>query len=346
MQALVTGCAGFIGSHLTESLLDDGHPVLGIDCFNDNYGRRDKLRNLEQARSWDSFEFVPIDLARGDLRDLVVGCDVVFHLAAEPGVRASWGGRFETFVRNNVLATQHLLDAVSGSPGTRLVYASSSSVYGEAETLPTSEDVVPKPHSPYGVTKLAGEHICSLYHANYGVPVVSLRYFSVYGPRQRPDMAFSRFSRSLIEGAPIEVFGDGRQTRDFTYVTDVVSATRAAAQAEGAAGGVYNIGGGSRISVLEALELLRVMRRQDRRGPLRRAAGRGRPRHRSRQHRRPARPWFRAHDRRRRRPRRPVRVDGGALRRAGDGGARVADRKPGRGLEPLTPSLPWRCSTN
>ncbi len=256
MQALVTGCAGFIGSHLTESLLDDGHPVLGIDCFNDNYGRRDKLRNLEQARSWDSFEFVPIDLARGDLRDLVVGCDVVFHLAAEPGVRASWGGRFETFVRNNVLATQHLLDAVSGSPGTRLVYASSSSVYGEAETLPTSEDVVPKPHSPYGVTKLAGEHICSLYHANYGVPVVSLRYFSVYGPRQRPDMAFSRFSRSLIEGAPIEVFGDGRQTRDFTYVTDVVSATRAAAQAEGAAGGVYNIGGGSRISVLEALELL------------------------------------------------------------------------------------------
>jgi nucleoside-diphosphate-sugar epimerase len=256
MDALVTGCAGFIGSHLTESLLGDGNRVLGVDCFNDNYGRRDKLHNLEQAQSWDSFEFVPIDLARGDLHDLVLDCDVVFHLAAEPGVRASWTSRFEAYVRNNVLATQHLLDAVSSSPGTRVVYASSSSVYGEAESLPTTEDALPKPHSPYGVTKLAAEHTCSLYHANHGVPVVSLRYFSVYGPRQRPDMAFNRFSRAIIEGKPIDVFGDGHQTRDFTYVADVVTATRAAAEAESAAGGVYNIGGGSRIGLREALALL------------------------------------------------------------------------------------------
>ena len=256
MQALVTGCAGFIGSHLTESLLDDGHTVLGIDCFNDNYGRRDKLENLEQARSWDSFEFIPIDLARGDLHSLVAECEVVFHLAAEPGVRASWGRRFETYVRNNVLATQHVLDAVSDAPGCRVVYASSSSVYGEAETLPTGEDVLPRPHSPYGVTKLAAEHLCGLYHLNYGVPVVSLRYFSVYGPRQRPDMAFNRFSRAIITGEPIEVFGDGHQTRDFTYVADVVRATRAAAGSDQAVGGVYNVGGGSRISVREAIGVL------------------------------------------------------------------------------------------
>lgn len=256
MRALVTGCAGFIGSHLTESLLKDGAQVLGVDCFNDNYGRSDKLRNLEQARSWDSFEFVPIDLARGHLQDLVVECDVIFHLAAEPGVRASWGQRFETYIRNNVLATQHVLDAVRSAPGARVVYASSSSVYGEAASLPTSEETLPQPYSPYGVTKLAAEHLCSLYHGNYGVPTVSLRYFSVYGPRQRPDMAFHRFSKAILTGDEIHVFGDGLQTRDFTYVADVVRATRAAGDAGRAVGRIYNIGGGSRISVREALEEL------------------------------------------------------------------------------------------
>src|SRR3954451_3787631 len=153
-SALVTGCAGFIGSHLTESLLADGVPVLGVDCFNDNYGRAQKLENLAHARAWDAFEFVPIDLARGDLRDLVEEVDVVFHLAAEPGVRASWGARFEHYLRNNVQATQHLCEAVRAAGGARLVYASSSSIYGEAETLPTSEDTLPRPYSPYGVTKL------------------------------------------------------------------------------------------------------------------------------------------------------------------------------------------------
>ncbi len=256
MRALVTGCAGFIGSHLTESLLADGHSVLGIDCFNDNYGRRDKLANLTHAQTWDEFDFVPVDLSRGDLHEIVDECDAVFHIAAEPGVRASWSQRFETYVRNNVTATQHLLEAASRRPEKRFVYASSSSVYGQAETFPTTEDVVPRPHSPYGVTKLAAEHLCSTYHANFGVQAVSLRFFSVYGPRQRPDMAFNAFCRAALAGEPIVVFGDGLQTRDFTYVGDVVRAVRSACEAETAVGGVYNIGGGSRVALRDALEII------------------------------------------------------------------------------------------
>ena len=231
MRTLVTGCAGFIGSHLTESLLADGHVVLGVDCFNDNYGRRDKLENLAHAQQWDGFEFVPVDLSRGDLHDLVEECDVVFHLAAEPGVRASWSGRFETYVRNNVVATQHLLEAARRVPERRVVYASSSSVYGQAEQLPTAEDVLPQPFSPYGMTKLAAEHLCGLYHANYGVETVSLRYFTVYGPRQRPDMAFNIFCRAALAGETITIYGDGSQTRDFTFVGDIVAATPGASAA-------------------------------------------------------------------------------------------------------------------
>jgi UDP-glucuronate 4-epimerase len=256
MRALVTGCAGFIGSHLTESLLSDGASVLGVDCFNDNYGRRQKLSNLRRVSDWGEFEFAPIDLSRGDLYDLVAECDTVFHLAAEPGVRPSWGARFDAYLRNNVAATQHLLEAAKGQPLDRFVYASSSSVYGHAQRLPTPEDVVPRPYSPYGVTKLSAENLCRLYHANYDVPTVSLRYFSVYGPRQRPDMAFNAFCRAALEHQPIQVFGDGRQTRDFTYVGDVVAATRAAAETRGAEGGVYNIGGGSRVSLADAIAAL------------------------------------------------------------------------------------------
>jgi UDP-glucuronate 4-epimerase len=255
-RGLVTGCAGFIGSHLTQSLLDDGIEVLGVDSFNDNYGRADKLRNVQRVADWEGFEFAPIDLARGDLDDLVADCDVVYHLAAEPGVRPSWGQRFESYVRNNLLATQHLLEAAARHPVERFVYASSSSVYGQAERFPTPEDEVPRPLSPYGLTKLGGEHLCHLYHANVGIPTVSLRYFSVYGPRQRPDMAFNIFCRAAIERKPIEVLGDGRQTRDFTYVDDVVRATRAAAETPAAAGEIYNIGGGSQVSLLETIELI------------------------------------------------------------------------------------------
>lgn len=255
-RALVTGCAGFIGSHLTESLLADGLEVLGVDCFNENYGRREKLRNLDVAREWDAFEFVPVDLSRGDLRDLVADADVLFHLAAEPGVRASWGRHFERYLRNNVMATQHLLDAARGWPEKRLVFASSSSVYGQAEVFPTPETATPQPLSPYGMTKLAAEHLCLLYHANYGVNATSLRFFTVYGPRQRPDMAFDIFCRRALMGEPITVYGDGRQTRDFTFVGDVVRALRLAAESASAPGRIYNIGGGSQVGLAEMIEML------------------------------------------------------------------------------------------
>ncbi len=277
VKALVTGCAGFIGSHLTESLLEHGAEVLGVDCFNDNYGRPQKLRNLELAQEWDGFEFVPIDLARGALEDLVEDCDQIFHLAAEPGVRPSWGTRFELYVRNNVLATQHLLEAVKGSSGKRFVYASSSSVYGHAEQLPTSESAVPAPFSPYGLTKLSGEHLCRVYHANYGLDAVSLRYFTVFGPRQRPDMAFQILCAAVAANQTFEIYGDGEQTRDFTHVSDTVAATMAAGTADGVSGRTFNIGGGSRISLNEAVAALgeiaerepQVVRRPAQRGDVR-----------------------------------------------------------------------------
>jgi UDP-glucuronate 4-epimerase len=256
VRALVTGCAGFIGSHLAESLLLDGHDVLGVDVLLDNYASAVKLGNLARAREFDSFHFRSLDLGEAPLEPLVEVCDVVFHLAAEPGVRTSWGTRFESYQRNNVLATQRLLEAVKPFPDKRVVYASSSSVYGDAERLPADEDTLPRPFSPYGVTKLAAEHLCVLYHGNYGLATVSLRYFSVYGPRQRPDMAFHRFCRAALQRTSLTVFGDGEQARDFTFVDDVVAATRAAALAPGAPGRVYNIGGGSRTSVNEALALI------------------------------------------------------------------------------------------
>jgi nucleoside-diphosphate-sugar epimerase len=256
MTVLVTGCAGFVGSHLTESLLSDGYTVIGVDCFNDNYARPAKLRNLELAREWREFDFVPIDLARGELRDIVAECETVFHLAAEPGVRASWGNRFDGYLRNNVLATQHLLEATQEQPGRRFVFASSSSVYGQGAEIPTSETALPRPFSPYGTTKLAAEHLCRAYHDNFGVETVILRYFTVYGPRQRPDMAFSKFCNAALNSEPVVIFGDGRQTRDFTFVSDIVAATRAAAVRPGVAGSTYNIGGGARTSVREILEIV------------------------------------------------------------------------------------------
>jgi UDP-glucuronate 4-epimerase len=255
-RALVTGCAGFVGSHLTEALLADGHQVRGVDCFNDNYAAGEKLENIGASRSHDGFELHPVDLATADLDRLLEDVDVVFHLAAEPGVRTSWGRRFDRFVHNNVEATQRLLEALHRGPRIRLVYASSSSVYGESERLPTHEDAAPRPLSPYGVTKLAGEQLCRVYHVNHGVDTVALRFFTVYGPRQRPDMAFRRFCEAAARGGRIELFGDGRQSRDFTYVGDVVTAIRAAATSDAAAGRAYNIGGGSPVSVNAALEEL------------------------------------------------------------------------------------------
>lgn len=255
-RALVTGCAGFIGSHLTESLLRDDISVVGVDCFNANYGRAQKLENLRHASDWDSFEFIPLDLSDGDLQDLIADVDVVFHLAAEPGVRSSWGRHFKRYVKNNVLATQQLLDALKDVPGRRFVYASSSSIYGQAASFPTCEDTIAAPRSPYGLTKLSGEHLCNLYHANHNLEVASLRYFTVFGPRQRPDMAFNIFCRAALNDDEITVYGDGYQTRDFTFVTDVVAATRAAATAAIDSGGAYNVGGGLRGSLRDIFEAI------------------------------------------------------------------------------------------
>jgi UDP-glucuronate 4-epimerase len=255
-RALVTGCAGFIGSHLTEALLEDGHSVLGVDCFNDNYARADKWANLARASDHDAFKLVTADLVDADATALLEQCDVVFHLAGEPGVRSSWGARFDRYTHHNVAATQRLLEAARELPAKRFVYASSSSVYGDALALPTHEDDTPRPLSPYGVTKLAAEHLCVLYGEEHGVDTVALRYFSVFGPRQRPDMAFRRFCEAIVAGAPIEIFGDGHQTRDFTYVGDIVAATRAAAEASTKPGRVFNIGGGDAVSVNRALETL------------------------------------------------------------------------------------------
>jgi UDP-glucuronate 4-epimerase len=256
VKALVTGCAGFIGSQLAESLVSDGHEVVGVDALTDTYAAAVKLGNLERAKEFDSFRFLAIDLTQAPLDVLVDECDVIFHLAAEPGVRTSWGDRFESYTRNNVLATQRLLEAVKRWPDKRLVYASSSSIYGDAEMLPTQEDVRPRPFSPYGVTKLAAEHLCALYQGNYGVETVALRYFSTYGPRQRPDMAFHRFCRAALRREPLTIFGSGEQTRDFTFVADVIAATRAAAITPTVGGRVYNVGGGSRVSVNDAIELI------------------------------------------------------------------------------------------
>ena len=255
MKALVTGAAGFIGSHLAERLIQLGHEVVGVDCFTDYYAREIKEKNLSFLHGQDGFTFKEANLLHAPLEDLLPGVELVFHQAAQAGVRASWGQSFDIYTRHNILATQKLLEACRKRPLKKFVYGSSSSVYGEAQILPMKEDHLPAPISPYGVSKLAGEHLCSLYNFNYGVPVVSLRYFTVYGPRQRPDMAFHKFIRAMLKGEEIEIYGDGKQTRDFTYISDAVEANVAAAFHEGA-GGVFNIGGGSRINVNQVLEVL------------------------------------------------------------------------------------------
>jgi len=255
MRCLVTGAAGFIGSHLAQRLLADGHQVIGLDAFTDYYGRAQKEENLGELRRSERFQFVEMDLLHDDLTQPLDQVDLVFHMAAQPGVRASWGAAFAQYVELNIVATQRLLDAVRGRKLTKLVYASSSSVYGDAESFPTPEVTLPKPISPYGVSKLAGEHLCYLYWRQYGVPTVSLRYFTVYGPRQRPDMAFHRFIRSYLENGDIDVFGDGEQIRDYTYVTDAVDATVRAAF-RGDNGSVFNVGGGDQVTVNAVLSML------------------------------------------------------------------------------------------
>lgn len=255
MKALVTGTAGFIGSTLSTTLSDRGADVVGIDCFTDYYARDIKEGNLAELRTRPNFRFVEARLQDADLDALLDGVTHVFHLAAQAGVRGSWGDQFLTYTTNNVDATQRLLEAVKDRDITRLVYASSSSVYGDVAAIPMVETSVVQPVSPYGVTKLAAEHLCHLYHVNHGVPAVSLRYFTVYGPRQRPDMGFHRFIRAALTGTPITLFGDGEQSRDFTYVADAVAATIAAGE-RGRPGAVYNIGGGSRVTINQVLDMV------------------------------------------------------------------------------------------
>ena len=255
MKALVTGVAGFIGSTLAERLCGQGADVIGLDCFTDYYARSIKERNLVALRSQPRFRLVESSIQQADLRTLLADRTHVFHLAAQAGVRKSWGTDFAVYTVNNIEATQMLLEACTKQPLKRIVYASSSSVYGDNVPLPMREDALPQPVSPYGVTKLAAEQLCFLYHVNYGLPAVSLRYFTVYGPRQRPDMGFHRFLRATMRGEPITVYGDGEQTRDFTFVADAVSATVAAAT-RGVPGRVYNVGGGSRVTVNEVLDII------------------------------------------------------------------------------------------
>lgn len=268
MKALITGVAGFVGSTLAQRLLKDGHDVVGVDALTDYYDVALKEENLEAVALADSSSRSTV--VRADLRDLDLAAilsdvDYVFHQAGQPGVRKSWGSDFSTYIDANIDVTQRILEAARASPRLKkLVYASSSSVYGDAETYPTSESLRPQPRSPYGVTKLAAEHLCVLYAENFGVPTASLRYFTVYGPRQRPDMAFTRFLRAIKKDEPITLYGDGEQVRDFTFVDDIVEANVRAAESESLRpGSVLNVCGGSSVSVNQVLDLMREVSGSD-----------------------------------------------------------------------------------
>jgi len=254
MKSLVTGAAGFIGSHLVEKLLGAGHDVVGVDSFLDNYPRHFKENNLANFLQHPKFTFVGEDLTRTDLTRLLQGVDYVFHLAGQPGVRSSWGSEFSRYTENNISATQLLLEAAKDKKLSKFVYASTSSVYGDTTDLPMREDGLTRPVSPYGATKLAAEHLCHLYSKAYGVPTVALRFFTVYGPRQRPDMFFHIFMRALLTGDQVPLYDDGEQTRDFTYCGDIVDGLVNAAQYPGQ-GEVFNLGGGSQVSLLGAIDL-------------------------------------------------------------------------------------------
>lgn len=256
-RVLITGAAGFIGSHLTQACLARGWQVTAVDSLTTYYSPATKVRNSQEFVAHAGCTYLEQDILDLDLPSLMTDVDIVFHLAAQAGVRASWGQSFDVYTQLNVTVLQRLLEAARGAQHLqKFVFASSSSVYGDAETLPTSEDQILKPLSPYGATKALGEHLCYLYHRSFGLPTVSLRYFTVYGPRQRPDMAFHRAIDAGLAGRDFELFGDGRQTRDFTFVADIVEGTVAAGQ-HGRPGASYNLGGGSRVSMLDVLEVIR-----------------------------------------------------------------------------------------
>jgi nucleoside-diphosphate-sugar epimerase len=255
VKSFVTGVAGFIGSHLAEKLLAAGHHVVGIDNFLDNYPRPFKEKNLSGLALHRNFTFVGDDLLQCDSKSLLRDVTYVFHLAGQPGVRSSWGKEFARYTDNNIRSTQLLLEAAKDLSLAKFVYASTSSVYGDTSDLPMREEGGASPISPYGATKLAAEHLCHLYWKAFAVPTVSLRFFTVYGPRQRPDMFFHIFMRALLRGDGLPLYDDGEQTRDFTFCSDIVDGTIAAAFYPGQ-GEVFNLGGGSEVSVLNAIALV------------------------------------------------------------------------------------------
>jgi UDP-glucose 4-epimerase len=255
MTCLVTGAAGFIGSHLCRKLIKEGFSVTGIDSFTDSYPKWIKERNIKPLLREKKFKLLSSDLNDLELKKLLSKTDYVFHHAAQAGVRASWGENFSVYIKNNIEATQKLLEAAKNNGIKKFIYASSSSVYGFCPDLPMSETSSLYPFSPYGVSKLAAEHLCFLYFKNYNVPTVSLRFFTVYGPGQRPDMAFHKFFKAIAEDKQITVYGDGKQTRDFTYVDDIIEANFSSLK-NGVPGEIYNIGGGSREKLEEIFPIL------------------------------------------------------------------------------------------
>lgn len=254
---IVTGVAGFIGSHLAETLLKKGIGVIGIDQFNDYYDPQLKQKNIVNLHQFSNFKLIKANIKDLDWQQLLQSVDVVYHQAAQAGVRASWGTGFCDYTARNINATQVILEAAKQVKSLkRIVYASSSSIYGNAATMPTPETLCPQPVSPYGITKLAGERLCWLYQQNFGVPATALRYFTVYGPRQRPDMAFHKFFKAAIDDHPISIYGDGQQTRDYTFVSDAVTANLVAGKTPEAIGETFNIGGGSRVTLIELLMIM------------------------------------------------------------------------------------------
>ena len=252
MRALVTGAAGFVGSHLVDALVARGDTVVGVDCYTAYYDIEQKRANARAT----GLEIVEADLRTVPIEPLLDGVDVVFHQSGQPGVRLSWSTGFAEYVEQNVIVTQRLLDAVHTAGARRFVYASSSSVYGPQRRYPTTEDDLPAPFSPYGVTKLAAEHLCGVFAANWGLPTVSLRYFTVFGPRQRPDMSIHRLCESAVTGAAFPLFGDGAQIREFTYVSDIVAGNLAAAEADVAPGTIVNLAGGAEITIADLIAMV------------------------------------------------------------------------------------------
>ena len=254
--AIVTGAAGFIGSHLSEKLLENGFKVIGIDCFTDYYSKKIKKNNMISFQNNKNFKLIESDLMEIDLISIIKESEFLFHEAAQPGVRASWGDQFDTYVKDNILVTQKILESAKEVKTLeKIVMASSSSVYGEQEGIMIENKTIPSPISPYGVTKLASENLGLTYASNYDLPVTSLRYFTVYGPRQRPDMAFTKFIKANLSGDKISIFGDGNQTRDFTYISDIIDANLECVKSE-IHGNVLNIGGGKTYSIMDVLNII------------------------------------------------------------------------------------------